>query len=579
MQFRLNYLNSVTKALLTAFGLLVISVANSAPNLPDPANTPRLQTQPSPPVINNPNIQQKDTEAYPSPLQSQSDIQVTIQHVEFIGNKNINEALLLPLLTEFLDKPIGIKELNRMTALVTRYYREQGFMLAEAYLPEQDIAHNTLKIAVVEGYLGELKLQTKDGLDEVFFKKMAAHELASQAVIRESNLVKNITLINSLPGVSAASELAPGQEIGYSDVSIAIEARPRLAGYVAVNSYGNRFTGREVLNAGLFVNNLAGRGDRLSLNLKNSNGERQRAALLGYILPITQAGTILNLNAGYSDYRLGGEFSRLGATGESSFVSAFLDQPMLRSRQRNVTSRIGLSYKDVSDDVSDDVSAFSLENHRSINALELGLFGDWRDESWSGFNQLGLNLKLGDVNIHNGFASRLDAEGAKTSGDFVKYNIFGSRIQPISSAFNMILRAEYQGTSKNLDISEKIAIGGINRWRAFGELPTSSDRGLIVGAELRKVPLPLTGLAKFLRIFNGAETSPYMFFDYGRGIINHDALSDNNHVKSSHFGLGLDTQFAKKWALDLSLSHQESKIDSIDAERETRLWGQIQKEF
>jgi hemolysin activation/secretion protein len=575
MQFRLYFSNLVSKVFLAMLGLLVALATYAAPNLPDPANTPRLQTQPSPPVINSPNIQQKDTEVYPSPLQSQSDIQITIQHVEFMGNKNINETLLLPLLIDFLDKPIGIKELSQMTARVTRYYREQGFMLAEAYLPEQDIAQNTLKIAVVEGYLGELKLQTKGNLDEAFFKKIASHQLANHAIIRESNLVNNITLINSLPGVSAASELAPGQEIGYSDISIAIESQPRLAGFVAANTYGNRFTGREVLNAGLFVNNLAGRGDRLSLNLKNSNHERQRAALLGYLLPITETGTILNLNAGYSDYRLGGEFAILGATGDSAFMSAFLDQPLLRSRQRNITTRIGFSYKDV----SDDVSAFSLENHRNINALELGLFGDWRDISWYRFNQLGLNLKLGSVNIKNGLASSLDASGANTSGDFVKYNIFASRIQPISSAFNMILRAEFQGVSKNLDTSEKIAIGGINRWRAFGELPTSADRGLIVGAELRKTPVPLTGLAKLLPIFNSAEASPYMFFDYGRGNINHHALSDNNHVKSSHFGLALDMQFAKKWALDLSVSHQESKIDNIDAERETRLWGQIQKEF
>jgi len=585
MQFRFYFIRFASKGLLAVLGLLTLglltlgllasSIATAGPALPDPANTPRLQTQPAPPVITSPNIQQKDTEVYPSPLQSQSDIRVTIQHIEFIGNKSISEAFLLPLLTDFLDKPISLKELNQMTVRVTRYYREKGLMLAEAYLPEQDIAQNTLKIAVVEGYLGELKLQTKGNLDEAFFKKMAAHELANQAVIRESNLVKNITLINSLPGVSAVSELAPGQEIGYSDVSITIEAEPRLAGFFTANTYGNRFTGRETLNAGLFVNNLAGRGDRLSLNLKNSNGERQRAALLGYILPITEAGTMLNLNAGYSDYRLGGEFSRLDATGDSTFVSAFLDQPMLRSRHRNITSRIGLSYKNV----SDDVSAFSLKNHRNINALEFGLFGDWRDDGWNGFNQLGLNLKLGHVNIKNGFTSAIDADGAKTSGDFVKYNIFGSRIQPVSSAFNMIFRAEFQGVSQNLDISEKIAIGGINRWRAYGELPTSSDRGLIVGAEIRKIPVPLTGLAKFLPIFNGAEASPYMFFDYGRGIINHDALSDNNHVKSSHVGMGIEMQFAKKWGLDLTLSHQDSKIDYIDAERETRLWGQIQKEF
>jgi hemolysin activation/secretion protein len=574
MQFRLNSSKNLPRTLIAMAILLCTSFAFAAPNLPDPANIPRLETQPAPPVITSPTIEKKDGEAYPAPLQSKSDIQVIITQLKFSGNKSVSDEQLSALLVDFLDKPIGIKELNQMAALVTRHYRQQGFMLAEAYLPEQDIG-STLQIAVIEGYLGELKLQTKGKLDEGFLKKMAAHELPDNEPIRESNLVKNVTLINSLPGINAVSELSPGQEIGYSDVVVDVEALPRVTGFVGLNTYGNRFTGREVLSAGIYLNNLAGRGDRLALNLKNSNGERQRAAQLGYVTPITEAGTILNLNAGYSDYRLGREFSILDATGDSAFVSAFLDHPVLRSRQGNITSRVGLSYKDI----SDDVSAFALENHRSINALELGLFGDWRDGSWNGFNQLGVNLKFGDVNFKNGLAKSDDAVGAKTAGNFVKYSLFGSRIQPLSTDFSLILRAELQGTDKNLDSSEKMAIGGINRWREFGELPTSADRGLIIGTELRKRPVPLTGLAKFLPVFNGAELSPYVFFDYGRGIINHSALSNNNHVRSSHVGAGVDVLFAKGWGLEFSTSHQESKIEGVDAERESRIWGQIQKEF
>jgi hemolysin activation/secretion protein len=559
---------------MTMVSQLFASLAFAAPNLPDPANIPRLETQPSPPVVTSPTIEKKDSETYPRSLQSQSDTQVTIRNLKFIGNKNVSDEQLSSLLAEYLDKSIGIKELNQMTASVTRYYRQQGFMLAEAYLPEQDIAQNTLQVAVLEGYLGELKLQTKGTLDEDFLSKMASNDLASNNAIRESNLVRNITLINSLPGVRAISELASGQEVGYSDVSIEVEPQPRVMGYLAANTYGNRFTGREMLNAGIYLNNLAGRGDRLGLNLETSNGERQRTVQLGYLIPISVTGTILNLSAGYSDYRLGGEFSILGATGDSSYISAFLDQPVLRARQGNITSRIGLSYKDV----SDDVSAFALENHRSINALELGLFGDWRDVSMNGFNQLGLNLKFGDVNFKNSLAKSLDATSAETAGSFLKYNLFGSRIQPLFSAFNLILRAEFQGVTKNLDSSEKLAIGGINRWREFGELRTSSDRGLVIGAELRKTPVPLVGLARFLPVFNSVA-SPYIFFDYGRGIVNHHALSDDNHVWSSHVGAGVNMQFANRWALDFTVSQQKSKIEGVDAERETRIWGQIQKEF
>lgn len=578
MQSEVNRFKLPSRAAIATFSLLVLvsfvaSPAFAATDLPDPANLPRLETQPAPPVITSPEIEIKG-EPYPTPLQSSTDIQVTIDHLEFKGNKNVDAAQLSLLLAGYLAKPLGIKELNAMTALVTRYYRQHGFMLAEAYLPEQDITQNTLTIAVVEGYLGELKLQMKGNLDEAFLKRMAAHALVSNEAIKESNLVKNVTLVNSLPGVKAISELSPGQEVGYSDVSIEVQAQPFFSGYAAANTYGNRFTGREVLNAGLFFNNLAGRGDRLGLNLKTSNGERQRAAQLGYIVPVHETGTLLNLNAGYSDYRLGGEFSILDASGRSAYGSAFLDQPMLRSRQGNITSRAGLSYKDV----SDDVSAFALKNHRSINAIELGLFGDWRD-ALNGFNQLGFNLKLGDVGFRNSLAKSLDATGAATAGDFDKYNLFGSRIQPLSATYHLLLRGEYQGSSKNLDSAEKLAIGGINRWREFGELPISSDRGLIIGAELRRAMLPVTGLASFLPVFKSTEFSPYVFFDYGRGIIDHNALSNDNHVRSSHYGAGVDVQFVKKWMLDLAVSHQKSKIEGVDSESETRAWGQIRTEF
>lgn len=571
-----SFLHSVVFSVAVLITYLFLSLnAVAAPALPDTGNLPKIETQPAPPVINSPEIENKKGSNYPAAMPENSDIRVTVGHFKFIGNKNVSEANLTALLSSHLGQSLGIKELNQLTALVTHYYRNLGYMLAEAYLPEQDITQNTLEIAVVEGYLGELKVETKDKLDENFLSQMAMRDLASNDAIKEANLVRNITLINSLPGVKAISELSPGTEVGYSDVSIDLQALPLFNGYVGINTYGNRYTGRETIFAGLFLNNLAGRGDRLGLNLKDANHERQRSAQIGYILPIHASGTMLNLNAGYSDYRLGGEFSVLKASGDSWYASTYVDQPMLRSRKGNVTTRFGVSHKDV----SDDVSAFSLENHRGVNAVELGFFGDWRDSNWSGANQLGVNLKFGEVDFKNRLAQSLDDTGAKTDGNFVKYSLFGSRIQPINATNNLIVRAEYQGADNNLDSSEKLAIGGINRWREFGELPTSADRGLIVGAEFRRTMLPVNEVASFLQALKDIEVSPYAFVDYGKGIINHSALTDDNHVSSVHYGAGIDMQITKSWMLDLTVSHQRSKIEGVNSESETRAWGQIRTEF
>ena len=573
-------INLNKKCLLDAFLSLALSSYSvtsvwAAPNLPDSANLPRVDTQPAFPNTSNPVIEKKEELSYPAALPESAGVKVKVSHFKFTGNTNISNNQLLLLLNDYKDQSLGIKELNKMTVLITDYYRQQGFMLAQAYLPEQDITQDSLEIAIIEGYLGELKLKTSGQLDEAFLQRMASNGLESSAAIRESNLVRNVTLINSLPGLSASSQLTPGRDVGYSDVEINVDAKPRFSGFLTANNYGNRYTGREVLGASLFLNNLAGRGDRLNLNLKTSSGAGQRSAQVGYVVPVLDSGSMLNLSTGYLDYKLGGQFSSLGAKGDSYYVSALLDQPVLRSRLLNITSRYGVTYKDI----SDEVSSFNLDNHRGIGAIELGLFGDWRNTGFNGFNQLGLNLKLADVNFKNTLAKNLDSTGANTAGNFIKYNLFASHLQPITTDFNLRLMGEYQGTSKNLDSSEKLSVGGANRWREFADIPTSADRGLIVGAEVRRAMLPIAALANAPTFLQTMEMSPYVFYDYSRGNINHNALTSDNHVRSSHYGIGVDAILAKKWILDLTASHQNSRIDGLASEAETRAWVQVQMEF
>jgi hemolysin activation/secretion protein len=569
-------------SLLLTFGLTLHSTAYSASALPDVGTLPRLNTQPAPPIITSPALQDKAPD-YPAGMQSSSNLAIQVARIQLTGNRQISERELQALLQPSLGRVMDMQALQQLSLQVTRAYRQRGYLLAEAYFPEQDIIDNTLHMVVLEGYLGQLNIKTQDAeqlsqLNLPFLAKIANHNLNQGDAINESNLVRNITVLNSLPSIRAASDLSPGDAVGFSDVSIELQALPFITGYAGANTYGNRFSGRETVFAGLFLNNLAGRGDRFSLNLRDSNGERQRSAQLAYSLPVHASGTLLNLSAGYSNYRLGGVFSSLGAMGRSWFAGAYLDQPVLRARQGNVTARAGVVHKMV----SDDVSAFSLKNQRGINALELGLFGDWRDVHWGGFNQIGFNLKFGEVDFKNMIAQNLDDTGAKTDGSFVKYNVFASRVQALNAAYNLTLNAEYQGANQNLDPSEKLAIGGINRWREFGELPVSADRGLLFGAELRRVMTPIGNLASFLQETNVAknvELSPYVFLDKSRGLVNHIALSNNNQVNSLHYGAGLDVKLAKNWLLDFTVSHQKSKIEGVQAESETRAWGQISTNF
>lgn len=562
--------NKKTILVLASISLFGIAVhSHAALPLPDSANIPRPESLPPPFTIPT-DIKQQEKPAY-KPEAADKDVKLRIQTFTFSGNHAVTSEQLSALLKDYTNREIGLKELNEAAKVITDYYRKNGYFLAQAYLPAQDIHENAVEIAILEGSLGKLKLNGVEKLDAEFLKKMAEYRIKSGDSVTENNLVRNVTILNSLPAMRATAQLAPGEVVGSTDAEVTLQPLPRWSGYVAGNTYGNRFTGREVILTGVRLNNPAGMGDQLFLSLKSSRDEGERGVQIGYYTPIHASGTLLSLGYNYVDYKLGGTFKALGASGDSQYFNAGLDQPIIRNAQYGLTARVGGSYKRV----NDEVTAFTLKNRRDVTDFDAGLFGDWYDSDSSASNQLGINLRTGRVDFKNAFAQSLDATGTKTEGSFLKYNLVASRVQYFKSGVSIALRADYQGADSNLDSVEKMSIGGINRWRAYAELPSLADDGLMAGAEVRKKITANESLARLLLV----DVSPYAFVDAGRGKINQNALSSDNHVKSFHYGMGVDFAFMRDWQLSVTVSHQNRDIDGASAENTTRFWGQIQKEF
>ena len=66
------------------------------------------------------------------------------------------EALVDKLREERLDREVGmtIGQMQEVANAVTQYYRNAGFILAQAYIPAQDVASGVVVIEVIEGTLG-----------------------------------------------------------------------------------------------------------------------------------------------------------------------------------------------------------------------------------------------------------------------------------------------------------------------------------------------------------------------------------------------------------------------------------------
>ena len=284
-------MTKLSVAVVTA--LSVISSASAYAADTPAANTPRAAPVPLPAMVPAQVDEEVKSAFKPS---GEADLKVTIANFAFSGNDSVTTEQLDALLVDYKDREIGLAELNQAVSMVTAYYREQGFFLAQAYLPEQDIQGNAVEIAVLEGKVGAVNIGSAKGLSESFLTKMAGYNLTVGKSVKDENLVRNVNVINSLPGLSASTQLSPSATVGSTDVNVEFEALPTFQGWLEGNTYGNRFTGREQLTAGLKLNNLMGRGDQFVVSLKRANDGGQRAAQFAYFTPIHASGTLLSLN-------------------------------------------------------------------------------------------------------------------------------------------------------------------------------------------------------------------------------------------------------------------------------------------
>ena len=560
-------LTKTSVAIVTA--LSVISSAQVFAADTPVVNIPRATPAPLPP-IKPADVEQEVKPAFkPS---SEADLKITVANFSFSGNASVDSAQLDTLLVDFKNREIGLAELNEAVGIITAFYREQGYFLAQAYLPEQDIQDNAVEIAVLEGKVGAVNIEAGEGLNQGFLTKMAGYNLLAGDSVTDQNLVRNVSAINSLPGISAGVQLSPSEAVGSTDVNVEFQALPTLQGWLEGNTYGNRFTGREQLSGGVKLNNLLGIGDQFLVNLSRSNDGGTRGTQFAYFTPVHASGTLLSLNYSYTDYELGGIFEPLRAEGDSQYINIGLSQPLYRDSVKGIAALFNVTRQKI----NDETKAFGLKNKRDVDSVDIGLLGDWTSKAQDAVYQMGATLRFGDVDFKNTIAKALDAAGNKTRGNYTKLNLNATRVQYFDNGLSFSLYADYQVANQNLDAAEKSSIGGVNRWRSFAELRALADNGIMTGAEVRKNITANKSLGSLLLV----NISPYVFLDFGRGKINQDPVSsNNNHVESTHYGAGMDLAFKSDWFLSVTGSHQTRDFENTGAENETRFWGKLQKNF
>lgn len=409
---------------------------------------------------------------------------IEIKGFKFSGAIHVSEDKLLSRVGSYAGKSYTLGELEKITSLITKAYREEGYFVARAYIPKQSMRDGMLEITIIEGNYGKFKLTNNSLVNNERVQGML-DDVKDANIVSTDTLERAMLIINDTPGAKVTgADVMPGAQVGTSDFAITTEATNPYTGYIVGDNYGSKYTGRYRVNLGLNANSPLGYGDKLSLNGVISTTSDLKNGKVAYGFPLMDNGLRGELSASHTTYSLAEDYAALDAIGTSTTLEASLSYPIIRTREESLHVSFSYAHKNM----KDEVQSTSTITKKEADVATLGaiytknciLFGLESSTTAT------LNLTHGDLSFNDAAALALDAVGARTNGEYTKISGTIEKGIAFNPEYSLTTSLRFQKSlgNKNLDGSEDFSLGGAYGVRAFPDGEHSAENGYIFGVEL-----------------------------------------------------------------------------------------------
>jgi len=478
-------------------------------------------------------------------IQPREELGITQQSIEQLV---ISEAQ--KLVAGAAARGFTLSMFETLTRSISRFYRQRGFFLARAYIPEQKVNDGVVTINIVEGFLDQViflgnQRYSDDQLNDLF------DDLIGEPVFLE-DIERAIFIANDFPGLGANALFGPGLKPGSAAIQLNTTEDPS-AGFLSWDNYGSIYTGEQRLWGNYRVNNLFGQADLVNTNLLYTLDPQNSLYVdVSYQQPVLNNNFLAGGGYSFNTFDVGGNLEDLNINGESSILNGYMTYIYRRKRTERMSATLDLSLKSAESRVVDTVDSLDKLTVLSAQALYQGT-------SWSGagaYQQLSATLSLGLDEFlgamdsdGDGLSGRTGGSGNRAGGDFSKINIDYLYLRRIAALQSLLFKFSLQKSSDLLTSLEQFALGGPDTVRAYPVAEALMDNVWLVSAEWRADASPDIPQ----KFFNGLQY--LVFFDYATGSLNDPLNNDIESVTLSGIGVGVELAPYKKFPMKMQLAY------------------------
>ena len=460
------------------------------------------------------------------------DLEGTIQD-EHVGPLEVQKLVFL-IREQRRKRGVTLGMIELVADEITQFYREKGFILAKAYIPEQKVRGGVVTLTLLLGELGSVTIPNENRVSTPLIKRSFTRSMHKP--VTSERLEEALYLVNDIPGLRARSVLAPGSQIGDTNLNINIQEEKRYSSNIRLDKFGSEETSKNRLYGDVYLHNPSGLGDELYVALlKTYSPDNSTFGAIRYSsywgMPRLRTSIGYSTNDFISQNTQGDSDIPL-FTGESQVSDISMDYVITRRRVKNIT--VGIKHSNI------DTLVVSTEGSVQLTSLRV---------KFDFLNQKRRHLYLGEVALHSVASESLEFTGVRD----IRYPMLTYGISRLSFPnipftnipTRMLLSTSGQFSGQSTSNVTQFNLTGVGRARAFSVNGVQSDDGLFASVDWI-FSLPKLGNAAFFGTPLHQVFQPYIFADYGYGKIYaiDSTGTDSINANVANIGAGIKMDYA-----------------------------------
>ncbi len=402
------------------------------------------------------------------------------------GNLSLPAQAIEKAVYPHLGPQRTLDDVEAARAALEQAYRDAGYGTALVNIPEQDVEEGLVRLDVVEGRIGRLRVT---GSRYFSLGRIRSHvpALAEGGVPHLPSVQAQLANVNTLSADrSITPVLKAGRTPGTVDAELQVQDRLPLHGSLELSDRYTRDTTRPRLNGSIRYDNLWQREHGVTFSYQVAPEDRSEVEVYSgnylFRVPSSDALVVLYGVNSNSDVATVGT---LGVVGQGMIIGARGIVPLAPRESYFHNLTLGIDYKDFDESI-DLQGSDSLNTPISYSVLTAGYSGTWRHDLTS--VRAGIDAHFAWRGLGNG-EQEFEDKRFRSDPNLFYLTALLELERDLPGAFALVARLDGQLAGRPLISNEQFNVGGADSVRGYLESQELADDGLQGTVELRSPPL------------------------------------------------------------------------------------------